>query len=79
MRVLNFGSMNIDTVFSVSHAASAGESLSVPYPEIHAGGKGLNQFIAAARAGAEVFHAGRVGSDGAFLLDLLRCDGIDVS
>ena len=79
MRVLNFGSMNIDTVFSVSHAASAGESLSVPDPEIHAGGKGLNQSIAAARAGAEVFHAGRVGSDGAFLLDLLRCDGIDVS
>lgn len=79
MRILNFGSMNIDTVFSVSHAASAGESLSVPDPEVHAGGKGLNQSIAAARAGAEVFHAGRVGADGSFLLQLLARDGVDVS
>lgn len=46
MRVLNFGSMNIDTVFSVSHAVLAGESLAVSNPEIHAGGKGLNQSIA---------------------------------
>lgn len=79
MRILNFGSMNIDTVFSVSHAASAGESLAVPDPEIHAGGKGLNQTIAAARAEAEIFHAGRVGADGDFLLELLTRNGVDIS
>lgn len=79
MRVLNFGSMNIDTVFQVSHAAMAGESLSVPDPAINAGGKGLNQSVAAARAGADVFHAGRVGEDGTFLLRLLEADGVNVS
>ncbi len=79
MRIVNFGSMNIDTVFSVSHAAAAGESLSVSDPEIHAGGKGLNQSIAAVRAGAPVFHAGRAGADGDFLLQLLKCNGVDVS
>ncbi len=79
MRILNFGSMNIDTVFAVSHAAEAGVSLAVPDPEIHAGGKGLNQSIAAARAGASVCHAGRVGADGDFLLQLLQRDGVDTS
>ena len=76
MRVLNFGSMNIDTVFSVSHAVLAGESLAVSNPEIHAGGKGLNQSIAAARAGAKVFHAGCVGNDGEFLLRFLEENGV---
>ena len=79
MRVLNFGSMNIDTVFSVSHAVLTGESLAVSNPEIHAGGKGLNQSIAAARAGAKVFHAGCVGNDGEFLLRFLEENGVDVS
>lgn len=79
MRVLNFGSMNIDTVFSVSHAVLAGESLAVSNPEIHAGGKGLNQSIAAARAGAKVFHAGCAGNDGEFLLRFLEENGVDVS
>lgn len=79
MRILNFGSLNVDTVFSVSHVAAAGESLSVPDPKIHAGGKGLNQSIAAARAGATVFHAGRTGPDGTFLLQLLAHNGVDIS
>ncbi len=79
MRILNFGSMNIDTVFSISHAAAPGESLAVTDPQIHAGGKGLNQSVAAARAGADVCHAGRVGADGDFLLRLLAADGVDVS
>ena len=79
MKVLNFGSLNIDTVFTVPHVAAPGKSLSVPDPEIHAGGKGLNQSIAAARAGAQVFHAGCVGNDGDFLLRLLAQDGIDTS
>ena len=77
MRVLNFGSMNIDTVFSASHAVLAGESLAVSNPEIHAGGKGLNQSIAAARAGAKVFHAGCAGNDGEFLLRFLEENGVD--
>ena len=41
------------------------------------GGKGLNQSIAIARAGAKVWHAGCVGEDGNFLVELLGESGVD--
>ena len=41
------------------------------------GGKGLNQSIAMARAGAFVYHAGCIGKDGAFLKDILNKNGIN--
>jgi ribokinase len=41
------------------------------------GGKGLNQSIAAARAGSEVYHAGKIGPDGQMLLDTLRESGVN--
>ena len=44
-----------------------------------AGGKGLNQSLAAARAGAEVLHAGAIGAEGRFMADLLRESGADTS
>lgn len=46
---------------------------------VNAGGKGLNQSVAAARAGAQVLHAGAVGSDGLFLKEILVDAGADVS
>lgn len=64
MRVLNYGSLNYDYVYAVDHMAQAGETLSSASMETHLGGKGLNQSIALARAGAEVYHAGMVGEDG---------------
>lgn len=79
MRIVNFGSLNIDTVFSVDHSAAPGESMPVRDPQTFAGGKGLNQSIAAARAGGAVWHAGRIGPDGVFLTDLLTKDGVDTS
>jgi len=79
MRIVNFGSLNIDTVFSVEHSAAPGESMPVADPQTFAGGKGLNQSIAAARAGGTVSHAGRIGPDGVFLTDLLKEDGVDTA
>ena len=78
-RILNFGSLNIDMVYSVPHIVRPGETLSAPSRTLHAGGKGLNQSVAAARAGARVLHAGNVGEDGAFLRELLRDAGADIS
>lgn len=78
MRILNFGSMGIDYVFAVDHFVKPGETISTKGREIYCGGKGLNQSIALARAGANVCMAGAVGlSDGAFLIDALRANGVN--
>jgi len=79
MKILNFGSLNIDIVYAVEHIVKPGETISAPARALHAGGKGLNQSVAAARAGAQVIHAGNIGADGAFLAELLRDAGADVS
>lgn len=79
MRILNFGSLNIDTVYRVHHIVRGGETLTSGSLAVFAGGKGANQSVALARAGAEVFHAGRIGPDGTWLLDKLRGDGVDTS
>lgn len=79
MKILNFGSCNIDYVYSLDHIVSPGETESASKLETFPGGKGLNQSIAAARAGAQVYHAGCVGSDGGMLIDILQESGVDVS
>lgn len=79
MRVLNFGSLNIDYVYSLDHIVAPGETITSRGLEVFPGGKGLNQSVALARAGAEVCHAGMVGEDGGMLLDVCREAGVDVS
>lgn len=79
MAVLNFGSLNIDHVYEVDHFVRPGETLAGNTYARHCGGKGLNQSVALARAGAEVFHAGKVGNEGDVLVDYLRGSGADVS
>ena len=80
MKVLNYGSLNIDNVYSVEHFVRGGETLSSSKMEIFSGGKGLNQSIALSKSGVEVWHAGAVGeSDGEFLLRQLEEAGVNVS
>ena len=79
MKVLNFGSCNIDYVYSVDHIVVPGETTASYELELFCGGKGLNQSIAAAKAGAEVFHAGCIGNDGQILRNTLSENGVDVS
>ena len=79
MKVLNFGSLNIDFVYRVRDFVRPGETIPAKSFARFAGGKGLNQSLALARAGAQVVHAGAVGEDGGFLLDILRESGVDCS
>lgn len=79
MKILNFGSLNIDLVYRVRDFVRPGETIPALSFSRFAGGKGLNQSLALARAGAKVFHAGAVGVDGGFLLELLRENGVDCS
>ena len=75
--VLNFGSLNIDHVYRVPHFAAPGETLSCLNYSVFAGGKGLNQSIALARAGVKTAHAGKIGHDGGFLIETLKEAGVD--
>ncbi len=76
MEVLNFGSLNIDHVYRVAHIARSGETVSSISFETFAGGKGANQSAAIAGAGAGVFHAGKIGVDGKWLLEKLKSLGV---
>lgn len=78
MKFLNFGSLNIDFVYNVENFVQAGETISSVKLETFSGGKGLNQSVALANAGAEVYHAGCVGNDGVFLTELLKSKGVNV-
>lgn len=76
MKILNFGSINIDHVYSLPHLVREGETLASTAYRKNEGGKGLNQSIALAKAGAEVYHAGAIGQDGRFLLAFLEQMGV---
>ncbi len=76
MKILNFGSLNIDHVYKVKNFVTPGETVKSEEYVKKVGGKGLNQSIALARAGVEVYHAGAVGEDGKFLVDFLKKDNV---
>lgn len=76
MKVLNFGSLNIDYVYCLDHFVQKGETISSQAMHTFSGGKGLNQSIAMGRAGITTYHAGAVGKDGDFLIELLQEAGV---
>ena len=77
VKVLNFGSLNLDYVYQVDRFVRPGETLAVRSLEVKCGGKGLNQSIALARAGAQVSHAGCIGAGGESLKALLEENGVN--
>lgn len=80
MKIINFGSLNIDHVYPVDHIVRPEETLRAKKANYFPGGKGLNQSIAIARAGADVYHAGCVGmGDGGYLLNILEKNGVNTS
>lgn len=79
MKVLNIGSCNIDYVYQVDHFVQPGETMDCLAMRMGCGGKGLNQSIAIAQAGAEVYHAGFIGAEGTFLREKLSDKGVNTS
>ncbi|KAJ1982634.1 hypothetical protein H4R34_001631 [Dimargaris verticillata] len=67
LRILCYGSLNIDQVFTMPHIVRPGETMASSRRQVSAGGKGANQAVAAAKAGAQVHMAGKIGSDGRWL------------
>ena len=77
MKVLVFGSLNIDYVYKVKHFVQPGETLASDDMQIFCGGKGLNQSIAFCYTGIDTWHAGAVGrNDSDMLLRKLNEAGV---
>lgn len=77
MKVLSFGSLNIDNNYMLDHIVAPGETISSLGLVVTCGGKGLNQSIALKKAGAEVWHAGIIGYDGDALKKMLDDAGVN--
>ena len=79
--VVVVGSANLDLVARTSRLPKPGETVSGSHFFEACGGKGVNQAIAAARAGAKTAFIGALGRDnaGETLLAALVNDGVDVS
>jgi len=77
MKILNFGSLNLDYVYKVNHMVQPGETLAAVERNVFCGGKGLNQSIALAKAGAKVCHAGLIGEEGELLRQAMLDAGVD--
>lgn len=79
MRILNLGSLNFDKVYDVPHFVDAGEMILASNYSEFLGGKGLNQSLALGRAGADVTHAGAIGSDGQPFIKVLSENDVDAA
>ena len=79
MKIINFGSINIDHVYCVENFVRPGETLKSESYTLFCGGKGANQSISLAHAKAEVLHVGKIGQDGVWLKEKLQKSGVDTS
>lgn len=80
-RVVVVGSLNLDLVIGLSRMPDSGETVFGDRLDQHAGGKGLNQAVAAARLGIPVSMIGALGDDSAaeFLRGIVVAEGIEDS
>ena len=79
--IIVVGSLNADLVVRAPHFPQPGETIHGEDLQIIPGGKGANQAVAAARQGASVTMAGRVGNDsfGPELIENLKRNDVDAS
>lgn len=78
MSIFNLGSINIDHVHRVAGLPGPGETVSDTGYAVGLGGKGANQSLAAAAAGAQVQHIGAVGPEGGWIRERLAAAGVGV-
>ena len=79
MTIFNLGSINIDLIYRVPHFLAPGETMTTLDHERMLGGKGANQSIALARAGAEIRHIGATNPEDEWLRAEMRNAGVDIT
>ncbi|WDE09842.1 ribokinase [Thalassomonas haliotis] len=77
MTIFNFGSINIDHVYSVDHFVRPGETMTSSHYQKILGGKGANQSVALAKAGCDVVHVGAISKQDTHLLAELEAKGVN--
>jgi ribokinase len=75
--IYNLGSINIDRFYALHHLPQPGETLGALRHSVGLGGKGMNQSVAAARAGAKVKHIGAIGQADAWVRARIESYGVD--
>ncbi|WP_136652320.1 PfkB family carbohydrate kinase [Paracoccus aeridis] len=79
MAIFNLGSINVDYVYRLAALAEPGETVAARSLSRGLGGKGANQSIAAARAGAAVCHIGAIAESDAWVAEILGASAVDVA
>lgn len=76
MAIWNLGSINIDHVYRLSALPRPGETLAAQSYAQGLGGKGANQSIAAAQAGALTHHLGAMGAGDDWVAERMTAKGV---
>lgn len=79
MTVYNFGSINLDHLYQLDHFVRPGETMASNSYQCLLGGKGANQSVALAKAGASVKHVGAIHHTNQSILEQLQTLGVDTS
>ncbi|WP_417250111.1 ribokinase [Celeribacter sp.] len=77
MAIYNLGSVNIDHFYALPRLPEPGETIHATEHSVGLGGKGTNQSVAAAKAGARVFHIGAIGNADGWVRDRMESYGVD--
>lgn len=73
------GSINIDLFYDVPHIPAPGETLAATSHSSGLGGKGANQSVAAAKAGANVQHIGAIGQNTGWVIERLETYNVNTT
>ena len=77
MTIYNFGSINLDHLYQLDHFVRPGETMASNSYQCLLGGKGANQSVALAKAGADVKHVGAIHHSDQAVIDQLESLGVD--
>ncbi|OMH86371.1 Ribokinase [Zancudomyces culisetae] len=77
-RILVYGSINIDEVYTVPHIVRPGETIGTTERLEVAGGKGANSCVAMSMAGGESYLLAKIGEDGKWVKDIIESKGTNI-